>query len=425
MMTNTTREHAPRRWRRPAAVASLAVALLLAGIASPAVGAEDRSPPGFDELPDTYRTSIELIANQEGISIEQAWSNLETQNELDDWARTIETEDGYAGFQFETDAEGNLQGVAAFAGDQPDSIPDQVRTVESTLSKKQADLLTARLMKNSDDGATYDPFTDTLTAWTAPETDVWLGGKTGRHGVDAGDTSRAWAALVPDGITIETQPGETVELTRGGNNVSRGPDNNGAYDLCTTAFGVTRNFRGRQHRAVLTAGHCWLGGQGNAQYRTPNNRVRTVRWADFAKMGGYLDRVFYQVRNDADIDWFVQVNPGVFEDMSSNPVHLRKGGRYCHYGRTTAAQQCDELARVNSVRWVEDDGQWYKMFYFVNGVNGTSLCQGGDSGGPVWAPGRESRPAGLISAGASSQGFHFCYYVSVDDQLAGTGYSLL
>jgi hypothetical protein len=121
--------------------------------------------------------------------------------------------------------------------------------------------------------------------------------------------------------------------------------------------------------------------------------------------------------------WFTRTSPSTQEDIAAYNGHIYLGSKYCHYGVNSNAQSCGTITKVD-VLISDASGNTYT-------TQSTALCKQGDSGGPVWKPlSPASIPVGLIIGGdqtfAPDTGSRYpCRYVSLDDQLLGTGWTLL
>lgn len=119
-------------------------------------------------------------------------------------------------------------------------------------------------------------------------------------------------------------------------------------------------------RQALTSSHCVTvpGMTVTDAHGTPIGRVLTPTMSPIFGQNDYAR---------------IALNPGVrghnrfSGDAIIHPAHVRPGERVCHYGATTRTERCGWVHAVRGGAII------------FKGVHGTVF---GDSGGPVWIPGR-------------------------------------
>lgn len=200
-------------------------------------------------------------------------------------------------------------------------------------------------------------------------------------------------------------------------------DNGPWYDVfgwndneCTTAFGAWSSAGGGTW-ADLTAGHCYLA-SGGGWTVWPSGSVQSY---NAVSAGGYQDRVFME---SPQVSYWTWTGSGTgWQDMSSNPGHIYNGAYYCHFSREQYGRRCGNIQGVNHV--VTDSSLGITVFTTRGNAAQGMLCTSGDSGGPVFQPRlyAEYWVSGTIEAGNLTT--DECRYLALDDQMAGSGFSLL
>lgn len=114
----------------------------------------------------------------------------------------------------------------------------------------------------------------------------------------------------------------------------------------------------------------------------------------------------------------VRISPTIEVDMEATAGHIFLNEVVCRFGQTSQDLDCGTVSAVNA-----PVAQSNGTFVHASVVDAT-VCRGGDSGGPVWITFGGTRwPKGLVSGKTFDNGR--CMLVALDDQLVGTGWSLL
>jgi len=351
------------------------------------------SPAEGDEAPE-----LAVLAKSEGISVDEAEKLFQTQAELSTAVESIMGQPEYVDFRFSDDG---MSGRLLVAPDASTSVPfPGIRLPnEITVSNAVFDNATTTKMLtdvtataeasfgNSFRGATYDAFNNQFIVAAMPS--------------DSFEASASATVIALEqkqtlsGATVTVREIEPATDTRGGQRAARpGPD-------CTTGFGLNDNGFG----AYLTAGHC-----GAATY-TINGNVSTS--TNGIVIAGYDDRMSIRA---GGASWLVKISPITTVDMSSTAGHIFLNSRYCQYGITSNALRCGNIYEINHPTTTASGFRW--------GSVTRANCEPGDSGGPVWQFATPERlPKGIITARITAN--LDCIYVALDDQLGGTGWSLL
>jgi hypothetical protein len=346
----------------------------------------------------------EVLARAEGISVEQAEMLFQFQGEVTLVIEELMDRPEYVDFRFTE--EGMLGQLVVeptatvsnpFAGV---ALPSAVEVSLAKLDRGERETMTKELSTEAEAlmgdrfaGVAYDAFDNSFVVYA----DDGLLDVAGVEKALATTGSAERMAADPSVIVRIVEPGQDA---RGGQTVTR----TGAS--CTTGYGLNDNGLS----GYLTAGHCDAFGSGawtvNGNTSSSTNGVL---------VNGYDDRMSIRA---GGASWLVRISPTATVDMSSSAGHIFLNTRYCHFGQNSDVQRCNRIAEVN---------------YPLNPSSGTgfrwtsrspSNCNKGDSGGPVWLPSSpERRPTGIISGRVTATGD--CLYVALDDQLGGTGWSLL
>lgn len=379
---------------------------------------------GVRVLSETDRKVIEDYAAASGLPAEKAESEL---NELDSLTAAADelrrSDDGYAGFRIVGHGE-KLMGEYATTNSTIRQTDPRISVVTSSLSREDlprfSDQMSelARQAGMSDTTAvTVDFFDATMIIWSdrlpGPDSsDVPARAEgTGNEIADFRDkvAETEFSAISPMPIRHETAPHAT--LNRGGMKLYSPnpwyftwwvPDTE-----CTSGFGASYGNRG----ADLTAGHCEGGPWKKAVTGLGEFPIPTA-W-DRSK-GGYQDRVFME---NTSASYVTYTGTYLNQDMDSVPTHIYLGAYYCHYSRKGYGTRCGYIEKVNVP---VTDG----FTVFTTQGDAGMKCKGGDSGGPVFAPRLYAPfwPAGTIEAGKFDD---TCLYLALDDQMAGSGFSLM
>ncbi len=429
------RHERPGRLSRRLLALVAAAALVIATLAVGSAGARER--PGLseattattvpDEAPveaadrDALRPAVEAYMAEKGVSFDEAVAQLQEMAELTGFADTVRAKDGYAGFKIETTAAG-VSGVLALTPGARVRVPAglDVTTAPARLAERDLPAFSDSMRSQLEAAGvqhvvavTYDPFEDEVVVWRA---DVPAASLDARSAVAAQTRSLLGPEFARTPVRFATAT--MTDASWGGQDEEK----YGHFlwfhwesGHCTSGFGVSKLISGVWKYGYLTAGHCReLGGTGWKVLRGPN--TYTVVGYHNKTLGGYKDRVVFEA---GGASYLVKVSPASNQDMVSTPTHLYQGSFYCHYGSNSNDQDCSTLNAVN----VPGSYAGYSFWFFEAGTAAT--CIKGDSGGPVWQPNYpySSIPAGLIEA--SYQDNDQCLYLSLDDNLAGSGWALL
>lgn len=165
----------------------------------------------------------------------------------------------------------------------------------------------------------------------------------------------------------------------------------------------------------LSAEHCrWLPNGTTFGGWTVNGHSVNTRYD--SKLQGYQDRAILHTSGEAPTYWtWDGLN---WQDMAGSAGHIMQGVYYCQTSKWHYGQSCSTITAVNQAVSAPN-GQT-----LFTSRTGTSLCGPGDSGGPVWQPqsSSPSLPSGTVEVKYAGGN---CGYMSLDDQLSGTGWSLL
>ena len=178
---------------------------------------------------------------------------------------------------------------------------------------------------------------------------------------------------------------------------------------CTTGFGTWRN----DVWSYITAGHCPSvgdplgGGHTVWGYRIEGQNTNQI---SDAIVYGYLDS---ELVAGASPSWYT-FDGSTDVDMDSTIGHIFIDTYYCKYGRMSGAA-CGTVDAVNQTTAL---GVYTTRAPMSNNV----ACIEGDSGGPVWLPGADPIPSGLLNATSAP---YNCHFVALDDQLNYNGAVLL
>lgn len=350
---------------------------------------------------DNY-PEYEVLAKTEGISVEQAEKLFQFQGEVTLVIEGLMDRPEYVDFRFTEDGMlGQLVVEPAAKVSDPFAgvaLPDAVGVSLAKLDQGERDTVTKALSAEAEVlmgeqfvAVTYDAFENTFVVYADDEfSDV-----ANAEAALATTTSTKRGVAAP---TVSVRIAEPTEPARGGQTVTR------PGGSCTTGFGLIDS----TFSAYLTAGHC--NNFGSGAWTINGNTSSSVAGIS---VNSYNDRMSIRA---GGASWLVRITPTSEVDMSSSPGHIFANTRYCHFGQASDILRCANVVEVNF--------PVNQPTYSILTSRTTANCIPGDSGGPVWLPwSPERRPTGLQShlVTASSD----CLYVSLDDQLAGTGWTLL
>ena len=338
------------------------------------------------------------MAEQLGITSAEATKLFAHQGELDDYITSVVGRPEFVDYRGPFAEGGALlivepgQASAAVFTDVPPGL--SVREAAAPAHEREArlnglEVAAQRVAGEALLGVVYDPFDNSYTVWvTVASHNASVEGRIQAEAArEARDNGRT-----PDSVRIQS-PDPQVQDARGGQWMTSTANN------CTSGFGVVDWPIG----GYLTACHC-----GNNTW-TINGNVSTS--TQHLANGGYLDRQFVVAPGS---HWLVRVSPSFNVDMVNNQnKHIFFGNWYNHYGEASDDNNGGAIDAIN----VSAQGRL---------MSGTPAeCTQGDSGGPVYqyVSSTDRRPKGLISAVAGPPTGP-CFYVALDDQLAGTGWSL-
>lgn len=318
----------------------------------------------------------------------------------------------FAGFKLETSGD-QVTGVLALTDTSVVTVPQgvPVSVVEARMPRDAipafSEQHTIRLEAHGVHdvvAVTYEPFNDEVIVWLDNAGDETL--EASRPRVETALTSTLSPKLDGAIIRIERAPG--LSLNYGGRKVNRLLD----WRYCTTAFGTKKTISGVERYGYLTAQHCRLAYGGNTwRVLLPTGSAVITDYHN-ASYGGYRDRV---IMEGPGVSHLTNTGQMGIQNMGKVAAHIFLGQWVCHYGWASNWARCGFIVQINVP--VTAHGATVFVSQNQDGV----YCQGGDSGGPVWRPGSPAVPTGTIEAGAP---FHGCGYLALDDQLAGSGWTL-
>lgn len=205
------------------------------------------------------------------------------------------------------------------------------------------------------------------------------------------------------GSSIEVRRVKSTPRFHGGQSAYNSTTGGG----CTTGFGVSTS----SGTGYLTMGHC-----GSGTWNINGNVSSSVIGTD---IGSYHD---CEAIIAPGASWMTKISPSSEVDMDNNPLHIYLNGSYCHFGQASFNMSCGTITAVSIP--VPGPPTTYAF-------QSTATCRPGDSSGPVWKLETNfvHTPRGMIIAGdqtvAPVNGNWPCQYVAMDDQLSGTGWTLM
>jgi hypothetical protein len=422
-------------------VVTAAISLLIVGINSASVKAQEKSDEGNNQAqpnsstpntvpgkgtPSDTNIEVETIALSRGVSVAEARASLVRQDSL------IRSADQYRTKNPSKFVDFKIDDVAATSGTfmvEPGTTAGPTVSdsrLGAPLNYVEAKVSRAERERERQEAATefgieaddvfYDSFNDIISV-NVPQ-DKAVRNDRSRRGEDLGlrirqDRSRKDTA--PKVAINEADPnnrgffGGLITTKSGGG-------------ICTTGFGLYKSGAG----GYLTAAHCGLG-TWTVNGSTSSNVLD--RYA-----GGYGDT---QVINAAGASWFLTIGRSptggrILADMAASPDQwIYQNTTYCTYSDQTWLANCGVLA--TSPGQSSPYNVVFSDFGFSRWATTTNmLCQPGDSGGPMWrpVPGGESKPVGTVEGGylgngPDSTGRYPCAFMKLYDQLSNNGWSLL
>ncbi len=385
-------------------------------------------PAGIDasaksKNPD-FNPVVERYAADKHISVDMAAQRMDREYELTQFADRHRKDEAYAGFKITATSEAPTGVLATTTGELPADIPkrSQVSAIRAHFSESASRSLTEAVdrevkksVRSDLIGATYDPFKDALVfhvSATAPFPEVSLASTPDLVALlDRQIDSLGLGSVAPS--TLITERVARTDFTFGGKQIS--VNHPFLYFFtssghCTSSFGVSVSGIG----GYLTAAHCGAGSSSTTVNGQTVSYMTSIQW------GVYSDR---QVAVAAGASWLVHTEY-TDEDMAAVPTHIYQGTYYCFYGAQSNLQRCGSIQGVNHPISGKIYGQDATNYGTWNGQE----RRAGDSGGPVWQPrpSLESVPAGTIEGGSGFMGgLGTCYFLALDDQMAGANFTLL
>ncbi len=377
----------------------------------------------LSQIPEEQLPAVEQFAQDYGLTLDRAWAALTQQAKLTDYADGIRSSvPGYAGFKVTMTPTGEARGVLAVLDPSTIEVPADllVTVIPATLPESSIPSFSAAMtatvnqgdLQSVVEGVTYDPFQDTVIAWVSSSDSA-------RAQTDTPTIVDALRQSLPssfDATSIRVDVAPSTSYNYGGLKEFKTSSFlwfHWTSGQCTSAFGVVKSIGGSLTGGYLTAAHCKVLGGTGWKIAHPSGD-KTVNAYYNQSFGGYKDRIVFQA---AGASWLTKTSSSTTQDMAATATHIYKGTYYCHYGSRSNVQQCGTIQQVN----VPVTDQGYTVYTSLQQTDKT--CIAGDSGGPVWRPGSPSTPAGTIEASRNSD--RTCMYLALDDQLSGSGWTLL
>lgn len=401
---------APTRFRVRRAGA-VATTLLCAAIFSTALSTASASAGISSPTPDNsgaIRSSLTEIARQRGVSLEKVTADTAVGDRLAAFGTDQRASfKGYLDFRFEPDGLSATWIVEDWAANtalavvRTAKVPVTVRSsAKSAARQSEENARVAEILRANNGGAnvlgvTYDWFTERYQ--------IAIGPNNSADAMKVNVAAKTPALSSVLGVPFKGDVSVSSEGFYGGLRETR---TDGIK--CTSGFGVWTPVLAKG--VYLTTGHCdwgtWL----------VNGQSGPAAWVETST---YVDRMTINANNAS---YLVRVSPTQVVDMQAVADHIFLNNWYCHFGKSSDEQSCGTVYAQNTP-YNSAPG------VITRASLSSARCKPGDSGGPVWAPG-SLRPSGLIASGDTSvapdsKGRWPCKYVALDDQLAGTGWSML
>ena len=352
---------------------------------------------------DTPTPEVLELAESTGRPVEEIAAVLEAQGAMSAVVTPLRQEEWFVDFMFTpegttgallTEPGAAKLGQAAVAALDVEVVEAVLDRSQRALAVETATVAAQERLAESYLGTSYDAFQNIVTVFATP------GSAAAREAA-----TPITAAVSAAGLS--STPSVEIDTTNVGSGVRGGQyaDHRQTDEWCTTGFGIWTGNR----TSYLIAGHCGIP--------TPNFSINGNTQTSFSGrvFTEYLDR---QAINAPGATWMVRISPTIEVDMEATAGHIFLNEIVCRFGQTSQDLDCGTVSAVNA-----PVAQSNGTFVHASVVDAT-VCRGGDSGGPVWITFGGTRwPKGLVSGKTFDNGR--CMLVALDDQLVGTGWSLL
>jgi hypothetical protein len=347
------------------------------------------------------RPELQALSEATGRSVDEVASLVDYQGRVHALLDHRRNEAWFVDFAFVRDelagtllAEPGVEVPEAIAADlaelRIETIDARLKASERADLRAAAEAITTDVLSGNAALVDYVAMDDTLR--------VWLPYTTGKDGSQIETLERRIAGIDPNLLGVDVAEAVGVGA-RGGQWAAHTT----TAEYCTTSFGIWTG-----QPSYLMAGHC-----GNPTPSFVINGNFSSGWAN-RRFDSYWDR---QAIFAGGAQYWTRISPTLVVDMDSTVGHIYLNDTVCRYGKTSNNLMCGTITSVN-----QGVDMWNGNIVLAT-MTGWATCFGGDSGGPAWLPTVGRSPVGLVSGSAYSGAY--CMYVALDDQLAGTGWSLL